>query len=115
MAKRHSHHRLSWRLGRDGAPRHGEQVATETAAVNVNESSRRSPAGESQAGEALGGYAYTCTQFKDDNQKIIVEHWLVHGAAHAWFGGDPRGSFADPNGPDAGSEMMRFFLERTRA
>ena len=52
---------------------------------------------------------------KDDDQKIIVEHWLVHCAAHAWFGGDPRGSFADPNGPEASSEMMRFFLERTRA
>ncbi len=55
------------------------------------------------------------TTFKDDNERIIVEHWLVHGAAHAWFGGDPRGSFTDPNGPDATSEMMRFFLERTRA
>jgi poly(hydroxyalkanoate) depolymerase family esterase len=94
-------------------PSNGEQVAT--AAVNADESSRESPAVETRTGEAPGGYAYTRTLFKDDNERIVVEHWLVHGAAHAWFGGDLRGSFTDPNGPDATSEMMRFFLERTRA
>ena len=97
-------------------PRNGEQVATETAAVNADASPRESPAAvERRTGEAPGGYSYTCTLFKDDNERIVVEYWLVHGAAHAWFGGDPRGSFADPNGPDATSEMMRFFLARTRA
>jgi len=80
-----------------GQPSNGEQVATETATVNADESSRGSPgAGESRTGEAPGGYSYTRTLFKDDNQKIVVEHWLVHGAVHAWFGGDPRGSFTDP-------------------
>jgi poly(3-hydroxybutyrate) depolymerase len=96
-------------------PSNGTQVATETAAVNADESSTESPAVESRTGEAHGGYSYTCTLFKDDNERIVVEHWLVHGAGHAWFGGDPRGSFTDPNGPDATSEMMRFFLARTRA
>ena len=96
-------------------PSNGEQVATETAAVNADERSRESPAGETRTGEAPGGYSYTCTLFKDENERIVVEHWLVHGAAHAWFGGDPRGSFVDPYGPDATSEMMRFFLARTRA
>ena len=96
-------------------PRNGEQVATETAAGNADASPRESPAAvERQTGEAPGGYSYTCTLFKDDNERIVVEHWLVHGAAHAWFGGDPRGSFTDPDGPDATSEMMRFFLARTR-
>jgi poly(hydroxyalkanoate) depolymerase family esterase len=96
-------------------PSNGEQVAAETAAVNADESSRESSAVESRTGESAGGYSYTCTLFKDDNARIVVEHWLVHGAAHAWLGGDPRGSFTDPNGPDATNEMMRFFLERTRA
>jgi poly(hydroxyalkanoate) depolymerase family esterase len=97
-------------------PRNGEQVATETAAVNADESASGSLAGvESRTDEALGGYSYTRTLFKDDKERIVVEHWLVHGAAHAWFGGDPRGSFTDANGPDATSEMMRFFLERAHA
>jgi len=97
-------------------PSNGKQVATETITANSDESSRKSPAAvESRAGETPGGYSYTCTTFKDGNGRIVVEHWLVHGAAHAWFGGDPRGSFTDPHGPDATSEMMRFFLERTRA
>ena len=96
-------------------PGNGEQVATETAAVNADESSRESTAAETRTGEASGGYAYTCTLFKDENERIVVENWLVHGAAHAWFGGDSRGSFVDPYGPDATSEMMRFFLARTRA
>src|SRR5438034_3049325 len=91
-------------------PSNGEQVATETIAITTDESSTESPASvESWAGEIPGGYSYTCTTFKDDNDRILVEHWIVHGAAHAWFGGDPRGSFMDPNGPDASSEMMRFF------
>jgi poly(hydroxyalkanoate) depolymerase family esterase len=95
-------------------PSNGGQVATETAAVNA--SSRESPAGvASRAGETAGGYAYTCTTFKDDNERIVVEHWLVHGAAHAWFGGDPRGSYTDIQGPDASREMLRFFLDRVRA
>jgi poly(hydroxyalkanoate) depolymerase family esterase len=56
-----------------------------------------------------GRYAHTRTVCMDRNRKIFFEQWLVHGAGHAWSGGQPGGSFTDANGPDASQEMMRFF------
>jgi poly(3-hydroxybutyrate) depolymerase len=60
-----------------------------------------------QQGEAAGR-AYTRTVLHGE-KGAGMEHWLVHGAGHAWFGGNPKGSFADPQGPDATREMLRFF------
>jgi poly(hydroxyalkanoate) depolymerase family esterase len=54
-------------------------------------------------GEA-GGVRYTKTVIPQG------EHWLLHGAGHAWSGGNPAGSFTDARGPDASAEMVRFFL-----
>jgi poly(hydroxyalkanoate) depolymerase family esterase len=58
----------------------------------------------------VDGRSYTRTVLRDSIGIPTVEHWQVDGLEHAWSGGDPEGSYADPCGPDASREMIRFFL-----
>jgi len=61
-------------------------------------------------GKSESGATYTCTVQADEDGRPLLEHWVLHGAGHAWSGGSPVGSYTDPRGPDASRKMLRFFL-----
>ena len=88
------------------SPRNGDAVAAQSAGgarlgTRVEE------------GQVLDGHSYTRTVWTDAAGRVVVEHWALHGASHAWAGGSPDGSYTDPRGPNASREMVRFFLETT--
>ncbi len=66
---------------------------------------------QAEDGQAPNGHAFTRTLFRDHAGTTVGETWQIHGGGHAWFGGDPAGSFTDAKGPDATAEMLRFFLK----
>ena len=66
-------------------------------------------------GQSAGGLSYTRSVHADESGRAMLEQWVLHGAGHAWSGGSATGSYTDPKGPDAGREMVRFFLERPNA
>lgn len=76
-----------------------------------------------------GGLALTCVEsdeaagstrqahvarWIDAQGQSQLEQWTVHTGPHAWSGGDPAGSFTDPQGPDASRAMLEFFLRHRR-
>lgn len=66
-------------------------------------------------GTTPGGRQYSRTVHVDATGQPCIEYWSLHGAGHAWSGGDSSGSFTDGKGPDASAEMVRFFLALPRA
>ena len=87
--------------------RNGEQVILQSMGRNAASSNTFSV----EHGQVPGGHAYTRTIQADPTGRVIHEHWLVHGAGHAWSGGSTRGSYTDPKGPDATRAMIRFFYQ----
>jgi len=87
-------------------PINGEQIIAQAQAeMTLSKATRR--------GRVPGGIAYTCTIQTDDTGRPLLEHWVLHGAGHAWSGGSASGSYTEPRGPDASREMVRFFLQQS--
>ncbi len=94
------------------SPRNGEAIIERVTVLGPDQRPMRSNV---RIGTAPGGRQYSCTDYVDDTNHSVVEHWIVHGAGHAWSGGSPSGSFTDATGPDASAEMIRFFWSQRRA
>ena len=103
--------------------RNGEQVIT--TALGAMLGGAAAMAKHTEQGQSAGGQSYTRTTYRPaagDNggaaapaaAGAMAEHWVLHGAAHAWAGGHAQGSHTDPHGVNATAEMLRFFLEHHR-
>jgi poly(hydroxyalkanoate) depolymerase family esterase len=99
-------------------PCNGEAVIAQCigASASVREYGAAAAACETvERGSIPGGRNYTRTIFTNPDGSAAAEQWVVHGAAHAWSGGDPAGSYTDSTGPDASRHMLRFFSACVRS
>ncbi|OOG87690.1 hypothetical protein B0E41_03900 [Hydrogenophaga sp. A37] len=87
----------------------GETIVSQARAAHARLPKALALVSTTEEGET-GGRRYTRTVHADAQGQPRVEQWTLHGAGHAWSGGDPSGSFTDAAGPDASAEMLRFFL-----
>ena len=85
-------------------PRNGEQVIASALGSATAANPRVTQ------GTSANGRRYTNFTHHGDAGEVLAEHWLVHGAGHAWSGGHAKGSYTDAKGPDATAEMLRFFF-----
>jgi len=87
-------------------PRNAAQLL-QSAAAGIATSVQTQKHGASSDGRR---YTRTCVVDSAAPGKVVAEHWLLHGAGHAWSGGDTQGSHTSAHGIDASAEMLRFFL-----
>lgn len=102
--------------------RNAEQLVQATLAARGHapgKTARAVQSGQSAAGQRYTRTLYTAADSPPAGSQpapsgTLVEQWTLHGAGHAWSGGDARGSHTDPRGVNASQEMLRFFLEHPR-
>lgn len=97
--------------------RNAQQLVQATLAARGHapgETARAVQSGQSAAGQRYTRTLYGAADSQPGESSTLVEQWMLHGAGHAWAGGDARGSHTDPRGVNASQEMLRFFLEHPR-
>jgi poly(hydroxyalkanoate) depolymerase family esterase len=95
-------------------PRNGEQVIDAALKGTSRPGAAANGRPVVELGSSSRGRRYTRTLYGPQAGPAIAEHWLLHGTGHAWSGGQAAGSYTDARGPDASSQMLRFFLSHTR-
>ena len=96
-------------------PRNGEQVLAAVLASQTPTTGSAPDATKASSVEqriSQRGRRFTRTTYHNAAGAPLAEHWVLHGAGHAWSGGSAVGSYTDPTGPDATREMVRFFFSR---
>ena len=86
-------------------PVNSEEIAAIAAAGSGQPLTTRTEQGRSK-----NGRSYQRETATYPSGHILIERWTVHGAGHAWSGGNASGSHTDPTGPDASRAMLDFFL-----
>ncbi|RJG06779.1 PHB depolymerase esterase [Noviherbaspirillum cavernae] len=98
-------------------PSNGDQALSQcqsASACGASDKDKPDTQIQVEKGCVPNGRAYTRTLSYDISGKVVAEHWVVHGAGHAWSGGNRKGSYTDPKGPPAARHMLQFFYSHRR-
>ncbi|UWQ49094.1 PHB depolymerase family esterase [Leisingera caerulea] len=88
-------------------PDNGDAIRRRALAAGPEQSIETSEHGQAN------GRRYTRLISSDPAGTPQVELWRIEGQGHAWSGGSATGTYADPKGPDASAEMVRFFFNNS--
>jgi poly(hydroxyalkanoate) depolymerase family esterase len=69
---------------------------------------------DGDAPDSVAGRDAFRTVYRAADGKSYVDYWEVGTGPHAWSGGNPAGSFTDPQGPNASRAMLEFFLQHSK-
>lgn len=116
-ATRHAVPTIVFHGDRDHTVQHenGVHIANQAQEAFKNERKAAPLQPSTHRATSPAGRSYSRTVHADSAGVATIESWTLHGAGHAWSGGDARGSYTDGSGPDASAEMIRFFLALPRA